>query len=109
MITYDVENLLDDANHDKFHYAIMHVLLQWKKANRENDVEIQNLELTILSDLIAKSDKLEEHQLLRLIQNVDAAYHAGHYSRQELVKCLQQYDNCAIGKKAEIIELLEQK
>ncbi|KAI6184773.1 hypothetical protein M3Y97_00632300 [Aphelenchoides bicaudatus] len=109
MITYDVENLLDDANHDKFHYAITHVLLQWKKANRENDVEIQNLELTILSDLIAKSDKLEEHQLLRLIQNVDAAYHAGHYSRQELVKCLQQYDNCAIGKKAEIIELLEQK
>jgi hypothetical protein len=110
MILYDVERSLDDDVHDKFHCALTHILLQWRNVNHKNDEEIRCLALTTtLSDLIVESDKLEEFQLARLTRNIRNACRMGHYPKEELNKCLRQFDACAIAKKGELSDFMEQK
>lgn len=110
MISYDVERSLDDDVHDRFHCALTHILLQWRSVNSKNDGEIQSLSLsTPLNELIAGSDTLKEFQLARLTRNIRNACGMGHYSKENFNNCLRQLDNCAIVKKGELNDLLEQK
>lgn len=109
MIIYDSKQSLNDEIHDRFHCSITQILLLWRKLNGNNGDEVRNFDLeTTLGELIATSDSIrDEFKMIRLAQNVENAYRAGHYPKEKLIQCIQNTEECVLVKKGYLDQLLD--